>query len=105
MVNVQEGEETGLLIGARGRTLQSLQTILGLIYRQRTDNWKRIIVNVSDYRQKEEERLSQLARQSAERALSSGEPQYLYNLTPTQRRIVHLTLSEEKNVSTASQGE
>lgn len=105
VVNILGETESGLLIGSRGRTLSSLQTILGLIFRQRTGNWKRILVNVSGWREKEEERLKKLAEDTAERALTSGETQNLYNLTPAQRRIVHMTLSENSEIKTESQGE
>ncbi len=104
-VNIKGEEESGLLIGARGRTLSSLQTILGLMFRQKTGDWKRIIVNVADYREKEEDRLRQLADETSIRAKETGEVQYLYNLTPAQRRIVHMVLSEDKEITTESQGE
>jgi spoIIIJ-associated protein len=105
VVNIQADNESGLLIGSRGRTLQSLQTVLGLMLRQRLGEWKRVIVDVADWREKEEERLKDLAEKTAERALSTGEPQNLYNLTPSQRRIVHMTLSKNLKVKTESQGE
>lgn len=105
MVDIKGETETGLLIGARGRTLISIQMVLGLMYRQKTGEWARVILNVSDYREKEEERLKDLAKQSAERAKTTGEPQYLYNLTPSQRRIVHMSLSEDSDITTESQGE
>jgi spoIIIJ-associated protein len=105
MVNIVGEAESGLLIGSRGRTLSSLQTVIGLIYRQRTGEWKRIILNVSDWREKEEERLHRLAEETATRAKETGETQNLYNLTPAQRRIVHMTLSEDKDIKTESEGE
>lgn len=106
LVTVSGDEETGLLIGSRGRTLSSLQSLLGLMYRQKTEGeWKRIVVNVSDYREKEEERLRQLAHQTAERAKTTGDSQQLYNLNASQRRIVHMTLAEDSDIVTESQGE
>ena len=105
VVDIDGGEESGLLIGSRGKTLSSLQVILGMMYRQKKGDWKRIIVNVSDWREKEEGRLRQLAVQTAERVKTTGEPQNLYNLTAAQRRVVHLTLAEDKSISTESQGE
>lgn len=105
VVNIQADDESGLLIGSRGRTLQSLQTILGLMLRQRLGDWKRVIVDVADWREKEEERLKDLAEKTAERAVTTGEPQNLYNLTPSQRRIVHMALSENSDIETESQGE
>lgn len=105
VVRINAGDEAGLIIGNRGRTLNSIQVILGMIFRKKVGDWKRIIVDVSDWREKEEERLTGLASLTAERAKTTGEPQYLYNLTPAQRRVVHLSLSKNPEVTTESQGE
>jgi spoIIIJ-associated protein len=104
-VNLETDEETGLLIGRQGETLAAIQTMLGMIARKEFDEWVRITVNVGDYQEKQEFRLKELASQTALRAKETKEPQYLYNLTPNQRRIIHLTLSEDKEIETESQGE
>jgi len=103
-VDIKSDSETGLLIGKRGETLFSLQYILGLIHKGQTGEWKRIIINVGDYREKQEDYLRGLARQTAERAMDTGEAQTLYNLTPAQRRIIHMTLAEMPEVVTESEG-
>lgn len=105
MVNIDAGEESGLLIGNRGRTLQSLQHILSMMINKDKKAWRRITVDIASWREKEEERLAELAKQTAERVRTSGTPQNLYNLSSEQRRIVHMTLSEEKDILTESQGE
>jgi spoIIIJ-associated protein len=105
VIDIKDENETGLIIGARGKTLSSLQMLTGLMFKNVTGKWRRIIINVSDYRAKEEERLTQLAEQTAQRVLESGQTQNLYNLTPAQRRIVHMVLSENKKVTTESEGE
>jgi spoIIIJ-associated protein len=105
VVDVQNEEEAGLLIGNRGETLLSVQSILGMMFRQETGEWQRIIVNVSNWREKQENRLRELAAQTAERARALGEPQPLYNLTGSQRRIVHLALADDKDIETESFGE
>ena len=105
LVNIKSEEETGLLIGKKGETLSSLQTVLSLILKQETGEWKRVVVNIGDYREKEEDYLKNLAESTAARAVESGQPQNLYNLKAWQRRIVHLYLSENKNVETESTGE
>lgn len=105
VVEIETEDETGLLIGHRGETLNSLQSIVGMIYRQGSGEWARVVVNVGDWRQKQEEYLKNLAVQTAERAKETGEPQILYNLSPGQRRIIHLTLSDDKSIETESQGE
>jgi len=104
-VNIDSKEETGLLIGRRGETLTSFQTILSLMVRQKVGEWVRVVVNVGDYREKEEENLQRLAQETAERAKQTGEPQTLYNLNPSQRRLIHITLSNDPEIETESQGE
>jgi len=105
IVNIEGGEMTGLLIGKKGETLTSIQTMLSLLLKQKTGEWERVVVNVGDYRQKEEDYLKNLAKSAADRAKETGEPQSLYNLNPAQRRIVHMTLSEESGILTESMGE
>lgn len=105
IVNIDGGEETGLLIGKKGETLASIQTILGVLFKQKTGEWSRVVVNVGDYREKEEEYLKNLAATAASRAKETGEAQNLYNLKPWQRRVIHLYLSEDKGIETESVGE
>lgn len=105
IVDIDTEEEAGLLIGKKGETINALQMILGMIYRQKNQEWKRIMVNVADWRSKQEDRLNDMAVQAAERARETGQPQHLYNLTPSQRRIIHLNLSEVEDIETESAGE
>jgi spoIIIJ-associated protein len=105
LVDIDSENESGLLIGARGETLNSIQTIIGMIYRKNTGDWQRIIVNVADWREKQNERLEQLAIQAAQRAKETGEDQNLYNLNSSERRIIHMTLAEDKEIETESVGE
>jgi len=104
-VNLDAGDETGLLIGKKGETLLGIQTVLGFLLKQKVGEWNRILVNVGDYREKEEGYLKDLAATTAQRAKETGEPQNLYNLKAWQRRIIHLVLSEDKDLTTESEGE
>ncbi len=103
-VNLSTEDETGLLIGFRGENINALQTVLGIMLKGQTGQWYRLIVNVGDYREKQEEKLKELANQSADRAVETGQPQPIYNLNASQRRVVHLYLSERKDVVTESEG-
>lgn len=105
VVNIKTEDEAGLLIGHHGETLNSLQAVLGMILRQKTGEWKRVLVNIGDWREKQEEYLKDMAKTTAERAKQTGEAQNLYNLTAAQRRVIHLTLSEDSEVETESVGE
>jgi spoIIIJ-associated protein len=103
-VNIGAEDETGLLIGFRGENINSIQTVLGMILKGQTGEWYRLVVNVGDYREKQEEKLKELATQSADRAIETKEPQPIYNLNASQRRIVHMFLSERSDVTTESEG-
>jgi len=98
-------EETGLLIGFHGRTLESFQMILGMIVAKALGTWERVYVNVGDYREKREEALMYMAQRAAERAITTGNPVELSHLSAAERRVIHLTLSGDERVSTESMGE
>jgi len=49
--------------------------------------------------------LKNLAEQTAQRAIETSEPQNLYNLNPSQRRVIHMYLSENDDIVTESEGE
>ncbi|MEJ2441339.1 MAG: KH domain-containing protein [Patescibacteria group bacterium] len=104
-IDIDAGEETGLLIGKHGETLDAMQLLLGMMMRQKQEDWVRIILNVGDWREKQEEHLKDLAFQAADRARETGEPQNLFNLSSSQRRIIHLALGSEKDIETESAGE
>ncbi len=98
-------EETGLLIGFHGKTLESFQIILGIIVSKKLESWVRVYVNVGDYREKREEALMYMAQRAADRAIASGRPVELTRLTASERRVIHLTLSGDERVATESVGE
>ena len=100
-----ETEETGLLIGHHGKTLESFQLILGIIISKKIGQWVKVYVNVGDYREKREETLMHMAQRAADRALALGRPVELSRLSPSERRIIHLTLSGDERVATESVGE
>ena len=105
LLDISAGEEAGLLIGKKGETIDAIQVVINMILRQKTGDWLRVVVNVADFREKEISRMKELAEQTAQRVRETGEQQNLYNLTPSQRRIVHMSLSEEKDIQTESVGE
>ena len=100
-----ETEETGLLIGYHGRTLESFQIILSLLVSKELGEWARVYVNVGDYREKREEALMHMAMHAAERAMASGRPIELPHLSSAERRVIHMTLSGDERVATESLGE
>jgi spoIIIJ-associated protein len=98
-------EDAGILIGRHGETISAFQLILNQIINRGSENWQRILVDCGDYRTRQEESLRNLAASTAEQVKESGEPKALYDLTPAQRRIVHMVLSEDPDIITESEGE
>lgn len=104
-VTIKAPEEAGLLIGAHGSTLAAIQSFVAISLKQQTDVWYRVVVDVGDWREKQEEYLKGLAQQAAQRTKATHEPQHLYNLTSSQRRVIHTVLGEDPLLETESQGE
>jgi len=100
-----ETEETGLLIGFHGKTLESFQIILGILVSKELSQWVKVYVNVGDYREKREEALMLMAQHAAERAIAAGRSIELPRLSASERRVIHLTLAGDERVETESVGE
>ena len=98
-------EEPGILIGFHGETLAAFQLILGLIVNKKLEEWTRVLVNVNDYRQKREESLRMVALNAAQKVKFSNEAVVLTNLSPAERRIIHLTLADHPDVESLSEGQ
>lgn len=100
-----EAGEPGVLIGYHGETIAALQLILGIMINKKLKEWRRIVVNIGDYREKREEALKRMALSAAQRAHFSGKPVVLDSLSSAERRIIHLVLKEHSEVETYSEGE
>jgi spoIIIJ-associated protein len=98
-------ENLGLLIGRRGETLAALQLLVNLIVSHRTKHRLRIIVDAENYRQRREENLRSLALRVAQQVRNYRRSIALEAMPPYERRIVHIALSESKDISTESIGE
>ncbi len=98
-------ENLGLLIGRRGETLASLQLLVNLIVSHRTKHRMRIIVDAENYRERREENLRSLALRVAQQVRSYRRSIALEAMPPHERRIVHIALSDSKDISTESIGE
>lgn len=100
-----EGDDLGILIGRRGETLTSLQYLLNLMASRQAGKSVFFTVDVEGYRRRRERTLTQIARRAADQVRRTGRPMNLDPMPPNERRIIHLALSEDRGVSTASIGE
>jgi spoIIIJ-associated protein len=98
--------DSGMVIGRRGQTLDALEHLVSrIVFRDDGDRGLRIALDVEGYRQRREESLRQLAHRLAGKAKETGAVVTLNPMSPRDRRIVHLALQADSDVSTISQGE
>tara|TARA_B000000460_G_scaffold129269_1_gene90972 strand:+ start:487 stop:1176 length:690 start_codon:yes stop_codon:yes gene_type:complete len=98
------GEDSGLLIGRRGQTLQALQFLVNLIVRRQFEG-VRVVLDVENYRQRRENQLKDMATKVAERVAQTNRSITLEPMPPADRRIIHTSLTDHPGVSTESTGE
>jgi spoIIIJ-associated protein len=98
-------ENSGILIGYHGETLNAIQLIVNQIVYKNTGEWVKVSVSVGDYLEKREEQLRIMADRAVEAVMSNNKPETLPYLDPNERRFVHLYLEEASGVRTESVGE
>ena len=98
-------ENLSVLIGRRGDTLASLQLIVSLIVARQTGQRERIIVDAESYRERREDNLRSLAQRVAQQVRRSRAAVTLEAMPPNERRIIHMELAEEEDLTTESSGE
>jgi len=100
-----EGDDLGILIGRRGQTLASLEYIVKLIVAGQLKAWLPLSVDVAEYKKRRRESLQGLALHLAEEVKLRRRAITLEPMPPGERRILHLTLADNPDVTTHSIGE
>ena len=98
-------QDSGIVIGYHGDTLESLQLVLSLILAKKTGEFKRVSIEVGEYKKKREEWLKNLALETKERVVLENKEIYLSDLKSWERRVVHLLLQNDQEVVSESVGE
>jgi spoIIIJ-associated protein len=104
-VRSASGDDLSLLIGRRGETLAALQLLIALIVAKQTGQRERIVVDTEGYRVRREDNLRSLAQRVAAQVRRSQAPVALEAMPPNERRIIHMELADEADLSTESSGE
>jgi len=99
------GDDLGILIGRRGQTLASLEYITKLIVTRRLQSWVPLSVDVAGYRRRRYESLQKLALYLAEQVKSGRRSMNMEPMPADERRIVHLALADNPDVTTHSIGD
>lgn len=100
-----DGEDSKTLIGYRGEVLNSLQVILNSIANKDSKEKVRIILNISNYREKREKSLEELADKISKTVLKTGKSITLEPMMAYERKIIHNRLQPSNKVKTYSIGD
>jgi len=93
------GEDNGIIIGKKGKTLNSFEYLLNSIMKD-----YRIEVDVEGFKAKRTETLRELGKKMAEKALKSGKPVRLNPMLPRERKIIHEVVNKYQELDTYSEG-
>lgn len=93
------GEDNGIIIGKKGKTLNSFEYLLNSIMKD-----YRIEVDVEGFKAKRTETLRELGKKMAEKALKSGKPVRLNPMPPRERKIIHEVVNKYPELDTYSEG-
>jgi len=99
------GGNSALLIGKRGKTLEAIQIIVEKAINNKNETRARTIVDIEGYKEKRISYLKSLAKRLADKCKRFGKPMSLGEMNAHDRRIIHITLKSDKEVSTRSKGE
>ncbi len=98
------GGDLAVLIGRHGRTLDALQMVLSSLLSSRMKFYFPVVVDIESYKSRRKNKVQGLARSAAQRAKKQGRVA-LSPMNAYERRLVHLALVDDVEISTHSEGE
>lgn len=97
-------DNTALFIGQKGETIDALQYIVNVAAFKDRPFFKRVVLDAEGYRQRRVEAIQGMAHRTARRAIRERRTVELPPMNSSERRVVHLFLSENPRVTTESEG-
>lgn len=97
-------DQAGLFIGQKGETIDALQHLANISVFKDREVWKRLVVDSEGYRQRRVEAVQGIAHRMARRVIREKRPIQLPPMNASERRVVHVYLKENEQVSTFSEG-
>lgn len=104
IIDLDCGDDYGIIIGRRGETLDSIQYLTRLVVNRDNEEYKRVSINVGDYREKREKTLKALAHKNAAKVAKYGRNVTLEPMNPYERRIIHTAVQDIEGVTSHSIG-
>lgn len=97
-------DDSANVIGYRGEVLDAIQTLAGAAMNIGNKEYKKVVVDCENYREKREDTLVKLAKKLEQKATEMRREVILEPMSPYERRIIHTALSESQTVTTKSEG-
>ena len=99
------GDYEADLTGQEGKIVDSLQYLLRKITAKNLSERVRISIDVGDFREKRQDELQDLAKELAALVKEDGKTQVIPSLNPSERRVVHMALQDDKEIRSRSVGD
>ncbi len=99
------GDKVSHLIGYKGKTIESFQSILNSMLQREDEEYAKVFVEVNGYKKQKEEKLKRLANKMADNVIKFRKPIKLEPMSAYERLIIHTELANRSNIETISQGE
>lgn len=100
-----KGDAGELLVRRRGEGLDALQHLVNSAYRSEIADKERIVVDALGFRSAKDNELRQMAQFLMTRARETGVPQEMGPLNAYARRVVHLEVAKDPEMTSESQGD
>lgn len=100
-----DGENSGIIIGHRGETLEALQTYTSALVNKDSETRIRLIFDSENYREKRAKSLAGLAHREAEKVIRTKRSYTFEPMTAFERKAIHTALQNNNKVTTHSIGE
>lgn len=103
-VKPKQGDDLGLLIGRHGSHIAALQYIVNVIISNTLEGSNPITVDIDGYKRRREAALEEIAQRAAEEVREYGEPVELSPMPAAERRIIHLAVQNDPELTSDSVG-
>ncbi|MDD3303318.1 MAG: Jag N-terminal domain-containing protein [Clostridia bacterium] len=99
------GDKVGHLIGYKGKTIESFQSLINSMLQKEDEEYAKVFVEINDYKKQKEEKLKRLADKMANNVIKFRKPIRLEPMSAYERLIIHTELANRDDVETESIGE
>ena len=100
-----QGDDRGVAIGYRGEALDAFQYLALTFLNEHKCDFKKVVVDCENYREKRKETLTALAEKLAQKSVRLCRKIALEPMNPFERRIIHSALADSEIADTESEGE